>query len=36
MATVSISLATRSSDLVDQKSGINIQTEGHTLTPPSS
>ena len=29
-------MATRSSDLDDQKPGINIQTEGHTLTPPSS
>ena len=36
MATVSMSMATRSSDLDDQKSGVNIQTENHTLTPPSS
>ena len=36
MATVFMSMATRSSDLDDQKSGLNIQTEGHTLTPPSS
>ena len=35
MATVSVSLATRSNNLDDQKSGVNIQTEGHTLTPPS-
>ena len=35
MATVFVSMATRSSDLDDQKSGLNIQTEGYTLTPPS-
>ena len=35
MATVFVSMAMRLSDLDDQKSGINIQTEGHTLTPPS-
>ena len=35
MATVSVSMATRSSDLDDQKSGVHIQTKGHTLTPPS-
>ena len=35
MATVSESMATKLSDLDDQKSGGNIQTEGHTLTPPS-
>ena len=29
-------MATRSSDLDDQKSTVNIQTEGHTLTPPRS
>ena len=29
-------MAARSSDLDNQKPGINIQTEGHTLTPPSS
>ena len=29
-------MATRLSHLDDQKSGLNIQTEGHTLTPPSS
>ena len=28
-------MAAKSSDLDDQKSGINIQTDGHTLTPPS-
>ena len=28
-------MATRSSDLDDQKPGVNIQTEGYTLTPPS-
>ena len=28
-------MATSSSDLDDQKPGVNIQTEGHTLTPPS-
>ena len=36
MATVFMSMATRLSDLDDQKPGINIQTEGHTLTLPSS
>ena len=36
MATASMSMAARSSDLDDQKSGVNVQTEGHTLTPPSS
>ena len=30
-----MSMATKSSDLDDQKTGVNIQTEGHTLTPPS-
>ena len=35
MATVSMSMAARSSDLDDQKSGVNVQTESHTLTPPS-
>ena len=35
MATVSMSMAARSSDLDDQKPGVNIQTEGHILTPPS-
>ena len=35
MATLFVSMATRLSDLDDQKSGVNIQTEGHTLTPPS-
>ena len=35
MATVSMSMATRSSDLDDQRPGVNIQTKGHTLTPPS-
>ena len=29
-----MSMAARSSDLDDQKPGVNIQTEGHTLTPP--
>ena len=28
-------MATQSSDLDDQKSGITIQTEGHTLIPPN-
>ena len=36
MATVSMSLATRSNDLDDQKSGVYIEIKGHTLTPPSS
>ena len=31
-----MSVATRLSDLDDQKPGTNIQKEGHTLTPPSS
>ena len=29
-------MATKSSDLDDQKTGVNIQTKGHTLTLPSS
>ena len=33
--TVFMSVTTRSSDLDNQKPGINIQTEGHTLTPLS-
>ena len=36
MSTVSMSMASRSSDLHEQKSRVNIQTEGHILTPPSS
>ena len=36
MATVSMSMATQLSDLDDEKTGVNIQTEGHTLTLPSS
>ena len=35
MATVFMSMTARLSDLDDQKHGINIQTEGHTLTSPS-
>ena len=35
-ATVSMSMTTRSSDLDDQKSRVNIQTKGNILTPPSS
>ena len=35
MATVFMSMATRLSDLDDQKPEIKIQTEGHTLAPPS-
>ena len=35
MATVFMSMASRLSDLDEQKPGINIQEEGHTLTPPS-
>ena len=35
MATVFVSMATRSSDLDEQKPETNIQKEGHTLTPPS-
>ena len=30
-----MAIATSSSDLDDQKSGVTIQTEGYTLTPPS-
>ena len=30
-----MSMATRLSDLDEQKPGTNIQKEGHTLTPPS-
>ena len=33
-ATVFMSMATRSSDLDDQMTGISIQTESQTLTPP--
>ena len=36
MVTVYMSMATKSSDQDDQKTGVNNQTEGHTLTPPSS
>ena len=35
MATVSMSIVTKLSDLDDQKTGANIHTEGHALTPPS-
>ena len=35
MANISVSMPTRSSDLDDQKPGAIVQTEGHTLTPPS-
>ena len=35
MATVSMSMAAKSSGLDDQKTGVKIQTEGHTHTPPS-
>ena len=31
-----MSMATRLIGLDDQKPGVNIQTKGHTLTPPSS
>ena len=34
-ATVFMSVAARSSDLDDQKSGVTLQTECHTLTPSS-
>ena len=34
--TVSESMATKLSDLDDQKIRVNLQTEGHTLTPPTS
>ena len=35
-ANVFVSVATRLSDLDEQKPGTNIQKEGHTHTPPSS
>ena len=35
MATAFVSMATRLSDLDNQKPGTNIQKEGHTLTLPS-
>ena len=35
MATVFMPMSASSSDLPDQKPGVNIQTKGHTLTPPS-
>ena len=35
-STVFMSMAAKLSDIDDQKSGVNIWTEGHTLTPPSS
>ena len=35
MATVFVSMATRLSDLDEQKPGTNVQKEGHTITPPS-
>ena len=35
MATVFMSMATRFNDPDDQKPRINMQTEGHALTPPS-
>ena len=35
MATIFMSMVTRSSDLDDQKPGVNIHTEAYTLTPPS-
>ena len=35
MATVFVSMATRSNDLDKQNPGTNIQEEGHTLIPPS-
>ena len=35
MANISALMATYSSDLDNQKSGVIVQMEGHTLTPPS-
>ena len=35
MANISMSMAARLSNLDDQKSGVVVQTEGHSLTPPS-
>ena len=36
MATVFVSMAARLSDPDDQKSGVTLQTKGHTFTSPSS
>ena len=36
MANISKLLAAQPSDLDDLKSGVTIQTEGDTITPPSS
>ena len=36
MATVFMSIAVSLNDLDDQKPGVKIQTEGHTLIPPNS
>ena len=33
MVDISVLMATQSSDLDDQKSGVTVQTEVHTLTP---
>ena len=35
MATLFMSMAVSLSNLDDQKPGVNIETLGHTLTPPS-
>ena len=35
MTTAFMSMPTKLSDLDDQQSGANLQTEGHTLTPPT-
>ena len=35
MANISVLMATRSSDLDDQKMGVVAQTEGPTITPMS-
>ena len=31
-----MSMAAKSSDLVDEMSGVNLQTEGHVDVPPQS
>ena len=36
MVNISVSMATQSSDLDNQKSGVIVQMEDHTLTPPKS
>ena len=35
MATVFVSMVAKLSNIDDQKSGVNLQTEDQTITPPS-